>query len=236
MSEQRPWVVVQHVPFEGPALIADTLAARGAAVDVRRMFLDEPLPHAAELAGAGGLIVMGGPMGALDDAGFPQLAAERALLRQCVEGGVAVLAICLGAQLLAAALGAPVYTGPAAEIGLGTVALTEAARRDPIFAPAGHVLPVLHWHADTFGLPAGAELLAWNEAYPHQAYRVGSAYALQFHLEIGAAQLPEIEPALPTDVRIDRRHLALVSRAGAGFFERFFDRTPAAEAAFGAGA
>ena len=223
MSLERAWVVVQHVPFEGPALIASTLSARGGRTELRRMFLCEPLPDDDELASLAGLIIMGGPMGALDDAEFPHLARERALLKHCVERDIPVLAVCLGAQLLAAALGARVYAGPRPEIGLGTVSLTAAARRDPVFGPAGHSLPVLHWHADTFDLPDGAELLASNDDYPHQAFRVGSAYGLQFHVELGAAQLPDIAPALPAETRIDKRHFALVSRAGAALIDRFFE-------------
>ncbi|HXR40988.1 MAG TPA: type 1 glutamine amidotransferase [Acidothermaceae bacterium] len=213
-----PWVVVQHVPVEGPGLIAVALERAGARVDVRRMYCGEPLPAADEIAG---LVVMGGPMNALDDAAFPHLPAERQLLAACVQREVPVLAVCLGAQLLAAALGARVYRGDTPEVGLGVVTLAPAARHDPVFGPAGHLLPVLHWHEDTFELPAGATLLASNAAYPHQAYRVGSAYAMQFHLEIDAAALPDLAPALPPDAHIDHRHLALVNRAGAALFDRF---------------
>ena len=221
---ERPWIVVQHVPFESPGLITEALTERGATVELCRTYLGDPVPDAAGLAtptALAGLVVMGGPMSALDDAEFPHLAAERALLRACVESDVPVLAVCLGAQLLAAALGARVFTGPEPEIGLGTVSLTEAGRRDPVFGPARQTLPVLHWHGDTFDLPAGSTLLASNAAYPHQAYRIGSAYGLQFHLELGAADLPAIEPHLPAGVRIDQRHLTLVTRAGRALFDRF---------------
>lgn len=212
------WVVIQHVPFEGPGLIARALERAGATVDVRHLYRGDAVPAAADLAG---LVVMGGPMSALDDATHPHLAAERELLAECVELDLPVLAVCLGAQLLAAALGSRVFTGEAAEVGLGVVALTAEARTDPVFGPAGHLLPVLHWHEDTFGLPAGATLLASNDAYRHQAYRVGSAYAMQFHLEIGPAALPDLAPELPPGVRIDHRHLALVNRAGSALFDRF---------------
>jgi GMP synthase-like glutamine amidotransferase len=202
-------------------MIAEMLAARGARVEIRRMDLGEPLPAAGEIAG---LVVMGGPMGALDDAQFPHLRAERTLLAEAVDRRSPVLAVCLGAQLLAAALGARVYTGPAPEIGLGVVEVTDAGRRDPVFGPAGHFLPVLHWHGDTFDLPAGATLLASSQRYPHQAYRVGSAYGLQFHLELGLRDLPVVEPHLPGYVRLDRRHLALVARAGNALFNRLFEQ------------
>jgi GMP synthase (glutamine-hydrolysing) len=236
------WVIVQHVPFEGPGLIARAIEAASGTVDVRRMYLGNPLPDDELLAGTlatpdtvdalggvaspnaagiAGLVVMGGPMGALDDAQHPFLAAERQLLLRCLAADVPVLAVCLGAQLLAAALGARVYTGAAAEVGLGTVTLTDAGRRDPVLGGGARVLPVLHWHGDTFDLPDGATLLASNEAYARQAYRIGSAYALQFHVEITADQLVDLEPELPPGVRIDRRHLALVNRTGAALLERF---------------
>ena len=224
------WFIVQHVPFEGPGLVARAIEAAGGTVDVRRMYLGDRLPDDELLAGAGaahdaagiaGLVVMGGPMGALDDAQFPFLAAERQLLLRCLAADVPVLAVCLGAQLLAAALGARVYTGAAAEVGLGTVTLTDAGRRDPVLGRGTRVLPALHWHGDTFDLPDGATLLASNDAYAHQAYRIGSAYALQFHVEITADQLIDLEPELPHGVRIDKRHLALVNRTGAAVLERF---------------
>lgn len=215
------WLVVQHVPFEGPGLITGVIEASGGEVDVRRMYTHDPLPDDEKLSGLTGVIVMGGPMGALDDAEHPNLAAERKLLVACVERDVPVLAVCLGAQLLAAALRARVYAGPAPEIGLGTVALTDAGQRDPVFSGGARVLPVLHWHADTFDLPDGATLLASNDAYAHQAYRVGSAYALQFHVEISAEQVADLEPELPADVRIDKRRLELVNRAGIPLLERF---------------
>lgn len=215
------WVVVQHVPFEGPGLIARAIEASGGSVDVRRMYAHDPLPDGGELSELAGLVVMGGPMGALDDADHPNLAAERALLAACLERDVPVLAVCLGAQLLAAALGARVYTGSTPEIGLGTVTLTDAGRRDSVLGGGARVLPVLHWHGDTFDVPDGATLLASNDAYPNQAYRVGSAYALQFHVEITADQLGSLEPELPVGVRIDKRHLSLVNRTGTALLERF---------------
>lgn len=213
----NPWVVLQHVPFEGPGLIAPAIERAGGRVEIRRMDFGDPVPSTDEVAG---MVVMGGPMGALDDAAHPHLAAEREVLRACIEHNVPVLAVCLGAQLLAGALGARVFQGPRPEVGLGTVTLTDAARQDPVFGPVGRVLPVLHWHGDTFELPDGATLLASSSAYPHQAYRVGRAYAMQFHVEISVEQLDDVAPFLPDGVEISRRHLALVTRAGAQILDR----------------
>jgi len=190
--------VVQHVPFEGPAMIDGALRAAGADVSVVRADLSRPLPDAGDVDV---LVVMGGPMGALEDAAHPHLADERALLRACAEAGVPVLGVCLGAQLLAAALGARVPTGPSPEIGVGTVTLTDAGAADPVLAAGADAgtatVPVLHWHGDTFDLPAGARLLASSPAYAQQAFRIGRAYGLQFHVEMDEAAFAAVRPHLP---------------------------------------
>ncbi len=129
---------------------------------------------------------------ALEDAEHPYLPAERALIAQAHARGLPILGVCLGAQLLAAALGAAVYRGPRGEVGAGTVELTAAGRSDPLFAGAPDPLPVVHWHHDTFDLPPGAQLLASSERYAHQAFRVGRSYGLQFHVELGLRDLEMI--------------------------------------------
>ena len=214
------WAVVQHVEFERPGLIGEVAAERGVALDVYRMDLDHPLPSAEQLAG---LVVMGGPMGALDDADHPHLAGERALHGAAGARGRPVLGASLGAQLLAAALGASISRGDVPEIGLGHVTLTADGRHDPVLGGAGPQPPVLHWHGDTFTLPAGATHLASTPAYANQAFRVGRrAYGLQFHVEIDAALLDGFAPHLPPDVHLDRRHAADVERVGRHALHRFF--------------
>ncbi len=214
-------VVVQHVAFEGPALIGETLAAHGLDVEVLRMDLGAALPSVDEVAGLGAVVVMGGPMGAMDDDAFPYLAAERALLRSCVELDVPVLGVCLGAQLLAAALGAEVRTGPVEEVGIGTVTLTADGRGDAVLGPAGSSMPVLHWHRDTFALPAGATRLASTADYPNQAFRIGRSYGLQFHVETDAAALETMAPELPPQVRLDPDRVAAVAANGRGVLGRW---------------
>jgi GMP synthase (glutamine-hydrolysing) len=187
-------VVVQHVPFEGPGLIAPALSAAGAEVRVVRVDRHEPLPQASQLDV---LVVLGGPMGALDDRDHPHLAAERELIAECVRQNRPVLGVCLGAQLLAASLGAPVSRGPAIEVGTGTVTLTSNGLADPVFGPYGPELPVVHWHQDTFEPPERGVLLASSEQYPHQAFRVGESYGVQFHVELDADALGRVTPYLP---------------------------------------
>jgi GMP synthase (glutamine-hydrolysing) len=94
-----------------------------------------------------------------------------------------------------------VFTGAAPEVGLGTVALTDAGLADPVLgagaSPGAATVPVLHWHGDTFDLPAGAQLLASSQAYAHQAFRVGRAYGLQFHVEMDTAAFAAVTAHLP---------------------------------------
>ena len=224
MAAVRRIVVVQHLAVEGPGLVAAVAADHGFALDVRRMDLGDGLPPAESLEG---LVVLGGSMGAYEAAAYPHLAAEQRLLAAAVSRGVPVLGVCLGSQLLAAALGAEVFRGPAPEIGLGAVRLTAAGSRDPILGPSGPELPVLHWHGDTFDLPAGAEHLAASPAYEQQAFRVGrTAYGLQFHIELDRALAREWSGLLPAGVRLDEKRRAAVERTGRAILHRFFREVP----------
>lgn len=220
----RPWLVVQHVPHEGPGLIAPVAAAAGIAMRTLQPFAADEVPSPDAVDDLGGLVVLGGPMGAYDDADHPHLADERRLIAAALERGRPVLGVCLGAQLMAAALGADVGPGAAGqEVGLGVVALTSAGRADPVLGPVGRNLPVLHWHGDTYQLPGGSVRLAGSVRYPEQAFRLGDrAYGLQFHVEVDEPSARAWEPHLPPEVRLDRRHLALVQRAGRGVLDRFF--------------
>ncbi|HSP39116.1 MAG TPA: hypothetical protein VLR26_15340, partial [Frankiaceae bacterium] len=104
----------------------------------------------------------------------------------------------------------------------GIVELTADGRADPVFGPAGRVLPVLHWHGDTYELPTDATHLATSARYQQQAFRIGArAYGLQFHVEVDGDAATAMEPHLPDGIRLDRRHLALVTRVGHGVLARF---------------
>jgi GMP synthase-like glutamine amidotransferase len=177
-------LVVQHVEPEGPYAIGDALRAAGTTVDLRRVFAGDPVPDDA--AGIDGLVVMGGPMSATSDEGFASRGAEISLLADAVAREVPSLGVCLGAQLLAHAAGGSVFAGTAgAEIGWGDVELRDGAGDDPLLGGLPPRLTVLHWHGDTFALPAGAVHLASNDRYPNQAFRVGpAAWGLQFHVEV----------------------------------------------------
>jgi GMP synthase (glutamine-hydrolysing) len=185
MNPTRRALVLQHAPWEKPGLIGAALAAAGVGVETRTV-LDEREPELPDPASLAAVVVMGGPMGALDDAAHPGLAAERALLAACTEAGVPVLGVCLGMQLLAVALGSALHPGHGTEIGYAPV---EVLAADPVLAPLGSAPAVLHWHSDAVDLPRGATLLASTPATPVQGFRAGSAVGLQFHVEVDAPLL-----------------------------------------------
>jgi GMP synthase-like glutamine amidotransferase len=177
-------LVLQHIACEPPAAYEDELVAWGAGLHRVEVDEGEPLPDWREFAG---IIAMGGPMGAYEDAAFPWLSAEKQLIAEAVHAGTPFWGVCLGSQLLAAALGARVYAGPEAEVGMLPVFATEAAADDPVFDALPPEFVALQWHGDTFDLPDGAVLLARSKQYEQQAFVFERAYGLQFHLEIDAA-------------------------------------------------
>jgi GMP synthase (glutamine-hydrolysing) len=193
-------LVLQHIACEPPGAYEDVLRERD--WQLERVELDEgdELPDWQTF---GAIIAMGGPMSVNDEQELPWLRSEKQLIASAVEAGLPFFGACLGVQLLASALGAPVFPGPAPEIGLLPVQLTDAARRDPVFAGLPKELLTFQWHGDTFDLPPGATLLAGSAAYANQAFRVGTcAYGVQFHLEVSPemahewADVPEYAASL----------------------------------------
>lgn len=176
-------LVLQPAASDPLGTLEEWLTGAGAEVDVVRVW-EQPVPES--LDGYQGLVCLGGPMGALDDLEFPWLAAVRKLLSQSVAKKVPALAICLGAQLLAAATGGQVRRGPKGpEVGVLLVAKRDVSSRDPLFADLPWTPDVLQFHEDEVHvLPPSAEHLAASPKYDNQAFRVGeSAYGLQFHIE-----------------------------------------------------
>jgi len=170
--------VLQHVEFEGPAAIADWAASRGVPVHVCHLGGNDILPSIYDFDM---LTVMGGPMSANDQAQFDWLGPEIALIREAIAAETIVCGVCLGAQMIAKALGARVYPGSAKEIGWFPVERTGA---HPLFDDLPDSFTPLHWHGETFDLPHGAKLLAKSKITVNQAFAVGQrVLGLQFHLE-----------------------------------------------------
>ena len=174
-------LVLQHIACEPPGAYEEELLARGG--EIVRVEVDEgePLPVWRMFDG---IIAMGGPMGAYEEQRLPWLADEKRAIAEAVHAGTPFWGVCLGAQLLAASLGATVAAGPEPEVGVLEVELTSAGAADPVFSRLPARFHALQWHSDTFALPDGAVLLARSAAYEHQAFVVNRAYALQFHIEI----------------------------------------------------
>ena len=193
-----------------------------------RTYAGEAVPDDAEA-----LVVLGGGMGVYEQERLPHLRDEMRLLRRCVERGAPVLGICLGSQLLAAALGGSVARAPAKELGFYRVRLTGAARDDALFTGAPLDFVAFHWHGDAFTLPPGAVALAGSTMTPLQAFRFGaSAWGVQFHLETdpdllqamvdgGAAELAEAGVEAELLLLQARRELPRIGTLAAGVFARF---------------
>jgi GMP synthase-like glutamine amidotransferase len=170
--------VLQHVPFEGLGSIESWLAARGAVTHTTRFFDAPQLPELADLHL---VIALGGPMSVNDEAELPWLTEEKRFISGAISAGKAVLGICLGAQLIASALGARVYPGPRKEIGWFDIESTSDSSELFQFPKTA---TVFHWHGETFDLPPGASRLARSAGCENQAFQIGSrVIGLQCHLE-----------------------------------------------------
>ena len=182
--------VLQHVPFEGLGSITDWLTQRHAVVSHTRFFESISLPAVSDVDL---LIVLGGPMGVHDEDRFPWLVEEKRFVRRCIDAGVKVLGICLGAQIIAAVLGSQVYANAHKEIGWFPVEKLPAAASDPIFTNFPDCLQVFHWHGDTFDLPNGARHVARSAGCEHQVFVYHERIVgLQFHLETTLATAQQL--------------------------------------------
>ena len=204
-------LALRHVQFENLGTLTEFFLRAGFSiqyVDVATAALTDIDPLEADL-----MVVLGGPMGVYETEQYPFLRDEIELLVRRIGKQLPTLGICLGSQLIAAAMGAKVYPGGLKEIGWAPLELTHAGQHG-VLASLGRTRAsaapaVLHWHGDTFDLPPGATLLASTPAYPHQAFSIGDyLLALQFHIEV----VPDvIEPWI--DANAHELHTAGISAA-----------------------
>ena len=222
---------LQHVTAEPLGIIGDALEAGRIGVEYVHVLAGEPVP--GDMTGVAGLVVMGGSMGVYEQAEFPFLSQEIRLIDAALQAEKPVLGVCLGSQLLAAALGAEVKKGDHKEIGWFPVALTEAASTDQLFSEVERSFMAYHWHGDVFDLPAGAVSLASSAQTQCQAFVYGvRAYGLLFHLEAThkivedmvcgfGGELDEEKIEGTEIIAQTREHLPHLQRIGASVFQRW---------------
>jgi GMP synthase (glutamine-hydrolysing) len=208
--------VLQHHRVENLGTIAEALEGAALAWQYIRVHEGHPVPR--EMKGAGGLIVMGGPMAAYQADRYPFLRDEMVLIEQAVTEELPVLGVCLGAQIVAAALGAKVTRNPAGkEIGWYPVTLSDAALEDRLWRGVAPTITPFHWHGDIFELPTGAVSLASSEKTPCQAFRYGkSVYALQFHIEVTPESVAAMAAEWPRELEKEEISAAEMIGAAAG--------------------
>jgi GMP synthase (glutamine-hydrolysing) len=236
-------LIIKHVDIEGPGLIEYCLNQTKIPYMIIHL---KPGLHLPKLDSFTNLVILGGPMNVYEEDRYPFLKDEDLFIKEAIQNGKSVLGICLGAQLIAKALGAKVFKAPVKEIGWYDVSLTEEGSKDPFFSYLPNTFPVFQWHGDTFEIPPTGKLIATSSSAPHQAFRYGErVYGLQFHIEVteemiqewietyeeefkGLHTLPPFSKAeilTETEIKIET-----YTRRGMGFLKHFFmqvnKRTP----------
>jgi len=178
--------VFEHATYEGIGTLAEWASMNGHSLAYTRWEHGETAPASGSWDL---LVVMGGPMNIYEEAEFPWLKVEKAILDEVLLDDRPVLGICLGAQLLADRLGGPVGRNAWSEIGWHPIELTRVGQADPVFSVLPERMEAFHWHGDTFAIPPGALHAAFSSACSAQAFRKGRCVGLQFHLELSREAL-----------------------------------------------
>jgi len=182
-------LIIKHIDIEGPGLIEDYLKQRKIPFYILNLRPDIHLP---KLDGLTHIVILGGPMNVYEEDRYPFLRDEDLFIKEAIQMGKPILGICLGAQLMAKALGAKVFKAPLKEIGWYEVSLTDEGVKDPLFSSLPKKFPVFQWHEDTFEIPKSGKLVATSSPLSHQAFRYGEkVYGLQFHLEVTEEMIQE---------------------------------------------
>ena len=185
------WLCLQHMPHEGPGHAAEWLAAHGHALTITKLF--EPNLQFPALADFDALLLLGGAMSVHDEDNLPWLRNEKAFIREALRAGKITLAICLGAQLVAEALGGEVRPNHAPEIGFWTVRFSAKALEHPLLRGWPEKAAVLHWHVDTFTVPPGAVRVGMSAATATQGFVWGDGViGLQFHPEMTVPMVEQL--------------------------------------------
>jgi GMP synthase (glutamine-hydrolysing) len=237
LSEFMTVLIIKHVEIEGPGLIEDCLKEEKIPYQILNLESGVHLPKPDDCAG---IVILGGPMNVYEEDRYPFLREEDLFIKEAIQRGKAVLGICLGAQLIAKALGAKVTKALVKEIGWFDVSLTGAGLHDPLFSRLPETFSVFQWHEDTFHIPSAGRLIATSNPVPHQAFRYGeNAYGLQFHLEVTEEMIREWmktyedefsgsqAPLLPK-LRIlceTERKIGAYKKRGIRVFKNFFRQT-----------
>ena len=230
-------LIIKHIDIEGPGLVEYCLKQEKIPYQILNL---SPRVHLPKLEEITHIVLLGGPMNVYEEDRYPFLRDEDLFIKEAIQRGKAILGICLGAQLIAKALGAKVSKALAKEIGWYDVSLTEIGSQDPLFSNLPKTFSVFQWHEDTFEIPKGGKLIATASPLPHQAFRYGEkVYGLQFHLEVTEEMIGEwveayeeefkgLQPSQPfskteivteTEIKIE-----IYTKRGIEFLKNFFRR------------
>jgi GMP synthase (glutamine-hydrolysing) len=232
-------LIIKHFDMEGPGLIEDYLKQEKIPYQILNLNTGVGFP---KLDGFTHIVILGGPMNVYEEDRYPLLKKEDLFIKEAIQRGKSVLGICLGAQLIAKALGARVFKAPVKEIGWYDVSLTRVGSHDPLFFDLPKIFPVFQWHEDTFEMPNAGKLIATSTSVPHQAFRYGeNAYGLQFHLEVTEKMIREwmesyelefegSQPLLLSKLKIlteTERKIETYKKRGMSFLKGFFGQSRA---------